>query len=180
MTRSLSDLCFSFSVRQNILRIRTTSSNDGRRFPGLSGDGSESGLSPDGRRPGSNSTPKTVMICDDEPDILTICRIGLGSRYRVLTASSGAECLEKYSEFRRSGGSVDILLIDYRLGDALGTEIARKIRDMGGTRVILISAFDIDAKLKGPGTREVYRVGRQEASRPAITHRRNRATSRDW
>jgi len=83
------------------------------------------------------------MICDDESDVLLAYKIAIASKYSVLTASSGEECLRKYDIELRSGGRVDVLLLDYRLGDMLGDEIACKIRDLDGTKVILISAYEI-------------------------------------
>ena len=48
------------------------------------------------------------------------------------------------------GKHIDILLLDYRLGDMSGDEVARKIMGMNGTKVILISAFEMDSSF---GTR---------------------------
>ncbi len=86
---------------------------------------------------------KTIMICDDESDVLRAYKIALASRYSVLTASSGEECLRKYSSELRAGAKVDVLVLDYKLGDMPGDEVARKIRDLDGTKVILISAYEI-------------------------------------
>jgi response regulator RpfG family c-di-GMP phosphodiesterase len=86
---------------------------------------------------------KTVMICDDESDVLRAYKIALSSRYSVLTASSGEECLNKYNNELKSGAKIDVLVLDYKLGDMLGDEVACKIRDLDGTKIILISAFEI-------------------------------------
>jgi CheY-like chemotaxis protein len=86
---------------------------------------------------------KRVMICDDESDVLRVYRLALSSRYNVLTASSGEECLRKYSSEMRSGAKVDLLLLDYKLGDMPGDEVARRIKEMNGTKIILISAYEI-------------------------------------
>lgn len=84
------------------------------------------------------------MICDDEADVLQAYKIALSSKYTVVTARSGRECLTRYSSERLSGRKVDALILDFRLGDMSGDEIACKIRDMDGTKVILISAYEID------------------------------------
>jgi response regulator RpfG family c-di-GMP phosphodiesterase len=84
------------------------------------------------------------MVCDDESDVLRAYKIALASRYSVLTASSGEDCLRKYETEVRKGGKVDVLLLDYRLGDMSGDEVACKIRDMDGTKIILISAYEIN------------------------------------
>jgi DNA-binding response OmpR family regulator len=39
---------------------------------------------------------------------------------------------------------VDILLLDYRLGDATGDDVASKIRDLDGTKTILISGYELE------------------------------------
>lgn len=36
---------------------------------------------------------------------------------------------------------MDILLLDYRLGDATGEGVGSKIRDLDGTKTILVSAY---------------------------------------
>jgi len=88
---------------------------------------------------------KTVMVCDDEYDVLRAYKIALASRYSVLTASSGQECLRKYLNEVNAGSKVDALLLDYKLGDMLGDEVACKIRDLDGTKVILISAYEMSS-----------------------------------
>ena len=40
-----------------------------------------------------------------------------------------------------------MLLLDYRLGDMLGDKVACKIREMDGTKTILITAYEIDEKI---------------------------------
>lgn len=86
---------------------------------------------------------KTIMICDDEEDVLLIYKRILGTTYNVITASSGEECLVTYAEEKRKGHSVDALLLDYRLGDMFGDEVACKISKMDGTKILLISAYDL-------------------------------------
>lgn len=85
------------------------------------------------------------MICDDESDVLRAYRIALASKYSVVTATSGEECLRKYGDGLKTGAKVDLLLLDYKLGDMSGDEVACRIRDLDGTKIILISAFDVAA-----------------------------------
>jgi CheY-like chemotaxis protein len=42
---------------------------------------------------------------------------------------------------------IDLILLDYKLSDMLGDYVARKIRSYGGTKIVLISAYDLDTKL---------------------------------
>jgi|GEM_PF-452611 len=92
---------------------------------------------------------ETVMICDDDPDALTIYKYTLGKSYNVIATSSGKECLAKYSEELRRGARIDALLLDYRLGDMNGDEVAYKIRMVndGSTKVILITAYELEKSL---------------------------------
>lgn len=96
---------------------------------------------------------KTVMICDDEEDIVMIYSSFLKRRFNIITATSGEMCLSKYKAEKSLGKRIDVLLLDYRLGDMLGDEVACKIRQLDGTKTILISAYEIDKsvleKLKG-------------------------------
>jgi DNA-binding response OmpR family regulator len=87
---------------------------------------------------------RTVLICDDEPDLLAMYAAALKKHYNVLTASSGRACIEKYMEYTLRGKKIDVVLLDYRLGDTTGDDIACKIRDLEGARTILISAYDIE------------------------------------
>jgi DNA-binding response OmpR family regulator len=45
------------------------------------------------------------------------------------------------------GIKIDLILIDYRLGDMVGDSVARKLREHNGTKIILISAYELDADL---------------------------------
>jgi DNA-binding response OmpR family regulator len=87
---------------------------------------------------------RTVLICDDEADLLAMYAAALKKRYNVLTASSGKACIEKYTEHTLRGKKIDVVLLDYRLGDSLGDDIACRIRDLEGTKTILISAYDLE------------------------------------
>ncbi len=89
-------------------------------------------------------SPKTIMICDDEPDVLRAYQIALKMLYNVVTAKSGGECIQKYQEVLRTGNKVHAIVLDYRLGDMSGDDVARKVRALGGTKVILISAYEIE------------------------------------
>ena len=97
----------------------------------------------------SNPAPekKTVMICDDEQDLLQLFGRALGMKYNVILAGSGEDCINKFIEEKNRGNIVHLILLDYRLGDMLGDLVARKIKKYNGTRIILISAYDLDNEL---------------------------------
>jgi CheY-like chemotaxis protein len=92
----------------------------------------------------SNLERKTIMICDDERDVLELFGLVLESKYDVILVESGEECIEKYTKEKNMGNKIDLILLDYRLGDMLGDSVARKIKEHNGTKVILISAYYID------------------------------------
>jgi CheY-like chemotaxis protein len=90
---------------------------------------------------------KTVMICDDERDLLELFGLALKSKYNVIQVSSGEDCIEKFIEEKSRGNKIHLILLDYRLGGMLGDSVARKIKEYNGTKIILISAYDLDGAL---------------------------------
>jgi len=91
-----------------------------------------------------SSTLQTILICDDLRDIVRVCSVFLRSKYNLLTAESGEECLSVYSREVNEGRKIDLILMDYRLGDMKGGDVARKIKNIQPTRVILMTAFELD------------------------------------
>ena len=94
--------------------------------------------------PPSSST--TIIVCDDEEDILTVLSRALKTKFNVITASSGRECIEKCNEIRslQNGNSMMFLLLDYRLGDMLGDQVACKIKEINHIKIFLMSAYEFD------------------------------------
>jgi CheY-like chemotaxis protein len=90
------------------------------------------------------SVKKTVMICDDDNDLLQLFKLALNSKYDILAASSGKECIEQFVQQKREGKNIDLLLLDYRLKDMVGEQVARKIKELGCDNIVLISAYDLD------------------------------------
>ena len=90
---------------------------------------------------------KTVVICDDEQDLLQVFELALESKFNVILASSGKECIDKFLEEKNRGNKVHLILLDYRLGDMMGDSVARTIKQYNGTKIILISAYDLDSSL---------------------------------
>ena len=87
---------------------------------------------------------KTVMICDDETDLLLLFKYTLESAYNILVAESGKDCLERFLEEKHQGKKVDVLLLDYKLGDMTGDVVACKIHELNGVKTILISAYELE------------------------------------
>ena len=87
------------------------------------------------------------MICEDEPDVLLSFELLLESKYNVIMVDSGEECIKKYIEELKRGNKIHLILLDYRLSDMMGDSVARKIKECSETKIILISAFNIDDEL---------------------------------
>jgi DNA-binding response OmpR family regulator len=90
------------------------------------------------------SNRKTVMICDDEVDLLQLFKYALEPSYDVLVVDSGKDCIEKFLEEKHKGKKVDVLLLDYKLGDILGDIVACKIHELNGVKTILITAYELE------------------------------------
>ena len=90
---------------------------------------------------------KTVMICDDEQDLLQVFELALESKYNVILASSGEDCIDRFIEEKNRGNKVHLILLDYRLGDMFGDSVARTIKQYNGTKIILNSAYNVDDSL---------------------------------
>src|SRR5918997_845886 len=90
------------------------------------------------------STRRTVMVCDDEVDLLYLFKSALEPTYDVLAVESGRGCIEKFIEERQKGRKVDVLLLDYKLGDMLGDIVACKIHELNGVKTFLISAYELE------------------------------------
>jgi CheY-like chemotaxis protein len=88
-----------------------------------------------------------VMICDDEPDLLTLFGMAFKSSYKVILVSSGKECISRFIEETNHGNKIDLLLLDFKINDMPGDLISRKIKEYGGTKIILISAYNLDDSL---------------------------------
>ena len=87
---------------------------------------------------------KTIMICDDEPDLLSLYKKALETDYDVIIVDSGKECIDQYVREKHRGKSIHVLLLDYKLGDMLGDIVACKISELNGVKTLLISAYDLD------------------------------------
>lgn len=71
-------------------------------------------------------------------------KMALEKSYNVLLVDSGKDCINKYIEQTHKGKKIDVLLLDYKLGDMLGDIVARKISELNGVKTIMISAYDLD------------------------------------
>jgi DNA-binding response OmpR family regulator len=61
---------------------------------------------------------KIIIICDDEIDLLEMFQVARSREYETLTIDSGKDYIEKYFEEKKvKNKKIDILLLDYKLGD---------------------------------------------------------------
>ena len=66
------------------------------------------------------------------------------SKYNIILVGSGEECIKKYIEELNRGNKIHLILLDYKLSDMMGDSVARKIKEYSGTKIILISAYNVD------------------------------------
>lgn len=84
------------------------------------------------------------MICDDEHDVLATYAAILREN---ITTSSGKECIDVYTRRKNNGHRIHLILLDFKLGDMTGEQVARSIMILNGTRIILISAYQLESDL---------------------------------
>ena len=84
------------------------------------------------------------MVCDDEHDLLSMFKAAFQNKYDVLAVDSGQKCIETFIREKQNGNKIDVLLLDYKLGDMLGDIVACKISQLNGVKTILITAFDLE------------------------------------
>ena len=78
----------------------------------------------------------TVLICDDQPDIVNALKIYLTPEgYRILTAASGAEALEIAKK-----EEIHLILLDVMMPQMDGITATAKIREFSNVPIILLTA----------------------------------------
>ncbi len=99
-------------------------------------------------KPIGPSRKKVVMVCEDESELLELYSKVLESRYEVIKVCSGNDCINKYLDQKSNGANIDLLILDYKLEDMLGDEVAKKIKEYNGIKIILLSAYNLDEPVK--------------------------------
>jgi two-component system alkaline phosphatase synthesis response regulator PhoP len=81
----------------------------------------------------------TVLIVDDEPNIVQLVRITLeDSRVQVLEAADGTTALDRAAVFRP-----DLVLLDIDLPDVSGLEVCRRLKedaDLAKMKIVMLTA----------------------------------------
>ena len=67
----------------------------------------------------------TLLICDDEPDLLELYAAMLSDDYKIMKASTGNECIGKYTEMK---DKISVILLDFRIQEMTGDKVARDIK----------------------------------------------------
>ena len=92
------------------------------------------------------SEKKTILICDDQRDFVSCCTLALRSKFNVLKAFSGGECLSYFRESASGDEVPDVVLMDYQLGDMRADQVLEKMKLMGvrspRTKILIISGMD--------------------------------------
>src|ERR1051325_5615010 len=87
----------------------------------------------------SMDTQKTIMVVDDNPDIITIVKTILeGKGYGVLSASSGPELLNMLKTQKP-----DLIILDIMMPEMDGLEVLTRLKGMSDTTsipIILLTA----------------------------------------
>lgn len=85
------------------------------------------------------TTIKTVLICEDDPNLRTLVRLALGDGYRYFEAPDGPSGLALAHRIRP-----DLIVLDLMLPGQSGLEVLAELRgadDLADTPVIVISAW---------------------------------------
>ena len=64
--------------------------------------------------------------------------------YDVLTAKSGEECIKMYLDAKHSGRMINLILLDYKLGDITSYYVARKTKEFNDVKIIMITAYEVN------------------------------------
>jgi len=95
-------------------------------------------------------TPKTILVCDDDPSLRELVRAVLGPRYFFVEAEDGTEALILTRELHP-----DLIVLDVMLPGLSGIEVLEELRldkDIQSIPVVVITAWshaEIDAQVAG-------------------------------
>lgn len=88
--------------------------------------------------------PQTVMVVDDDPDILDLTRLVLeGGGYRVVAALSGAEALE-----RLEAAYPNLILLDINMPEMDGWQVLKVLKFDERTTAIPVAMFSIKMEVR--------------------------------
>lgn len=80
--------------------------------------------------------PQTILVVDDEPQIVKVLRGYLEQAgFRVVTANDGALALTQYKHEKP-----DLVLLDLNLPNLDGLDVARRLRGLSNVPIIMVTA----------------------------------------
>ena len=98
-------------------------------------------------------TPRTIMVVDDNPDIITIVKTILeGKGYTVLSASSGQELLNILKDQKP-----DLIILDIMMPEMDGLEVLGRLK--GVTETASIPVILLTAKVQYEDVLGGYKLG---------------------
>ncbi len=87
-------------------------------------------------RAGGPGVPRTVLVVEDEKEVMRFLRVTLDAQgYRVIESVTGQQALVEAAT-----RSPDVILLDLGLPDLDGVEVARHVREWSTTPIIVLSA----------------------------------------
>lgn len=125
----------------------------------------------------ADTSPATVLIVDDEPNVLSaLQRAFHKTGYRLLCANSGPEALRILE-----GATADVVISDARMPEMSGPDLLKEIgrRQPDSIRILLTGFADLDATVTAVNDAKIYRyvskpwndAELQQAIRNALQHR---------
>lgn len=102
-----------------------------------------------------NPPPAKVLCVDDEPRVLDALALHLRRRYTPLTATSGAEGLERL----RSEGPIDVIVSDLRMPGMDGVSFLARACEISpdSVRILLTGSTDITAAMAAVNRGQLFR-----------------------
>ncbi|MDQ3976512.1 MAG: response regulator, partial [Thermoproteota archaeon] len=56
-------------------------------------------------------------------------------------------CIDTILDHKNKNEEIDLLLLDYKLGDISGDIVARKVKEIDDIKILLITAFELDNQI---------------------------------
>lgn len=84
------------------------------------------------------STPRRILVADDDPSIATLIQVTLKDpRYEIVAVKNGLEALKAFGE-----GSFDMVMLDVMMPYVDGFDACRRIREHSDVPIIILTSRD--------------------------------------
>jgi CheY-like chemotaxis protein len=105
--------------------------------------------------PTVRATKAAILCVDDEQAVLDGLELGLGRRYKLATATSGAEALDKLAKDR----SITVVVSDMRMPNMDGATFLTRSRELApdAARVLLTGQADMGAAIRAVNDGQIFR-----------------------